>query len=76
MQQGERFVITRPNRPVAQLIPYRQWDTARIRGAIDGLKEFQWSLVGVDAALGVPACYWRAPFPPLPGGYDTCEAAG
>ena len=41
VQQGERFVITRHNQPVAELIPFRQRDTARIRAAIDGLKEFQ-----------------------------------
>ena len=41
VQMGERFVITRHNRPVAELIPFRQRDTARIRAAIDGLKEFQ-----------------------------------
>ena len=41
MQQGERFVITRHNQPVAELIPFRQRDAARIRAAIDGLKEFQ-----------------------------------
>ena len=41
VQQGERFVITRHNHPVAELIPFRQRDTATIRTAIDGLKEFQ-----------------------------------
>ena len=41
VQQGERFVITRHNQPVAELIPFRRRDTARIRAAIDGLKEFQ-----------------------------------
>ena len=41
VSQGERFVITRHNRPVAELIPFRPRDTARIRAAIDGLKEFQ-----------------------------------
>ena len=41
VQQGERFVITRHKEPVAELIPFRQRDTARIRAAIDGLKEFQ-----------------------------------
>ncbi len=33
--------ITRHNYPVAELIPFRQRDTARVRAAIDGLKEFQ-----------------------------------
>ena len=41
VQQGERFVITRHNHPVAELIPYRQQDTDRIRVAIDGLRKFQ-----------------------------------
>jgi len=41
VSQGERFVITRHNRPVAELIPFRPRDTDRIRAAIDGLKEFQ-----------------------------------
>ena len=41
VQEGERFVITRHNRPVAELIPFRQRDAARIRDAIDGLKAFQ-----------------------------------
>ena len=39
--QGERFVITKHNQPVAELIPYRPRDTERIRAAIEGLKEFQ-----------------------------------
>ena len=34
-------MITRHNHPVAELIPFRQRDTARIRAAIDGLKAFQ-----------------------------------
>ena len=41
VQQGERFVITRHNQPVAELIPFRRRDDDRIRAAIDGLKEFQ-----------------------------------
>lgn len=41
VQQGERFVITRHNQPVAELIPYRQHDSDKVRAAIDGLKEFQ-----------------------------------
>ena len=34
-------MITRHNQPAAELIPFRHWDTAGIRAAIDGLKEFQ-----------------------------------
>ena len=41
VQQGERFVITRHQHPVAELIPYRRRDSDGIRAAIDGLKEFQ-----------------------------------
>ena len=41
VQAGERFVITRHNRPVAELIPYRPRDSEKIRMAIAGLKKFQ-----------------------------------
>lgn len=41
VQEGERFVITKHNRPVAELIPFREGDTARIRAAIDRLAAFQ-----------------------------------
>ena len=41
VQQGERFVITKHSRPVAELIPFRQRDTEEIRAAIEGLKDFQ-----------------------------------
>ena len=41
VQAGERFVITRHNRPVAELIPFRTHDTGKIRAAIDDLKAFQ-----------------------------------
>lgn len=41
VQQGERFVITRHSRPVAELIPFRQRDRDRIRAAIDRLAAFQ-----------------------------------
>ena len=34
-------MITRHNRPVAELIPFRDRDPARIRAAIDRLAEFQ-----------------------------------
>ena len=48
---GERFVITRHNRPVAELIPYNPRDAGRIRAAIDNLKAFQetHSLAGLSA---------------------------
>ena len=41
VQEGERFVITKHNRPVAKLIPFEQRDTVRIRAAIDRLAAFQ-----------------------------------
>ena len=41
VQEGERFVITKHNRPVAELIPFRPRDAGRIRDAIDSLKAFQ-----------------------------------
>ncbi len=41
VQAGERFVITKHNRPVAELIPLRPRDAGRIRAAIDSLKAFQ-----------------------------------
>ncbi len=41
VEAGERFLITRHNRPVAELIPFRARDNGRIRAAIDDLKAFQ-----------------------------------
>ena len=41
VQAGERFVITRHNRPVAELTPFRTHDASKIRAAIDDLKAFQ-----------------------------------
>lgn len=41
VEAGERFLITRHNRPVAELIPFRSRDNGRIRDAIDDLKAFQ-----------------------------------
>ena len=41
VQAGERFVITRHNHPVAELIPFRERDSGWIRDAIDDLKAFQ-----------------------------------
>ena len=38
---GERFVITRHNRPVAELIPFQPHDSDKVRAAIAGLKAFQ-----------------------------------
>ena len=41
VQEGEQFVITKHNRPVAELIPFRPRDAGRIRDAINSLKAFQ-----------------------------------
>lgn len=41
VQEGERFVISKHGRPVAELIPFRQRDPVRIRAAIDRLAAFQ-----------------------------------
>jgi prevent-host-death family protein len=41
VQKGERFVITKHGRPVAELVPFRKRDPGKIRAAIDNLKRFQ-----------------------------------
>ena len=41
VREGERFVITEQNRPVAEFIPIRQRETGKIRAAIENLKAFQ-----------------------------------
>ena len=41
VQAGERFVITKHNRPVAELIPFQSRDPDKVRAAIAGLKAFQ-----------------------------------
>ena len=41
VQAGERFVITRHNRPVTELILFRTHDASKIRAVIDELKAFQ-----------------------------------
>jgi prevent-host-death family protein len=40
-KKGERFVITRHGKPVAELVPVAQRSTQKIRQAIDNLKNFQ-----------------------------------
>lgn len=40
-EAGERFVITRHDRPVAELVPFRSGDASAIRAAIADLKDFQ-----------------------------------
>ena len=41
VESGERFVITKHNRPVAELIPFGAHDADKVRTAIAGLKAFQ-----------------------------------
>ena len=41
VEAGERFVITRHNRPVAELVPFRRSDSCKVQSAIDTLKAFQ-----------------------------------
>ena len=41
VEAGERFVITRHGRPVAELIPFRPSDAGKVQSAIDSLKAFQ-----------------------------------
>ena len=41
VQAGERFVITRHNRPVAELIPFQLHDADKVRKAIEGIEAFQ-----------------------------------
>ncbi len=41
VEAGERFIITRHNRPVAELVPFRPRDSARVQSAIDALKAFR-----------------------------------
>ncbi len=41
VEAGERFVITRHSRPVAELIPFQQRDSDKVRSAIDTLREFE-----------------------------------
>ena len=41
VEAGERFIITRHSRPVAELIPFRQHDSAKVQSAINSLRAFQ-----------------------------------
>ena len=41
VQEGERFTITKHNRPVAELIPFRPHDSDKVSDAIARLKAFQ-----------------------------------
>jgi len=41
VEKGERFVITRHGRPVAELVPVVRRDPEKIRKAIENLRAFQ-----------------------------------
>lgn len=41
VEAGERFIITKHSRPVAELVPFRPRDTSKVQSAIDALKAFQ-----------------------------------
>lgn len=41
VEKGERFVITRHGKPVAELVPVRGRDATKIRRAIGQLRDFQ-----------------------------------
>ena len=41
VQAGERFVITRHGRPVAELVSFRSDDSEKVQAAIDDLKAFR-----------------------------------
>ena len=41
VEKGERFVITRHGRAVAELVPIARRDPAQVRRAIEDLKAFQ-----------------------------------
>ena len=41
VEAGERFVITRHGRPLAELVPFRSRDAVKVQSAIDALKKFQ-----------------------------------
>lgn len=52
VEQGERFVVTRHSRPIAELIPYRGPDADKVAQAIVRLREFRecHSLKGLSVA--------------------------
>lgn len=40
VEQGDSIIITRHGRPIAQLVPYIEFDRARVRAAVDALLQF------------------------------------
>lgn len=41
VENGERFIVTKHHRAVAELIPFQPHDPDKVRAAIAGLKAFQ-----------------------------------
>lgn len=41
VEAGEKFVITRHDRPVAELVPYSAHDAEAVRVAVDNLRDFR-----------------------------------
>ena len=50
--RGERFVITKHGRPVAELIPVGRPDTGAVRVAVDAARAFRRRLADEGATLG------------------------
>lgn len=44
VQQGERFIITKHGRPIAELVPFSGHDVERIRGALLDIRSVRKSL--------------------------------
>ena len=57
VQAGERFIITKHNRPVAELIPFQPHDSDKVGAAIARLKAFQatHSLAGLSVRRMIEA---------------------
>ena len=49
--KGERFVITKHGRPVAELVPVNRPDAATVRRAIEGIRAFRRQLAGKGVTL-------------------------
>lgn len=50
--KGERFVITKHGRPVAELVPVNRPDSATVRRAVDAARTFRRQLADKGATLG------------------------
>jgi len=50
--RGERFVITRHGKPVAQLVPFEEGDAASVRAAIERVAAIRSKLARQGVSLG------------------------